>query len=172
MDIGTVNFEDLFDFSPEPHDRDNDASRGSLAERERETYRLNGEWPPHQQGQARGNPSQTGDNEMIVKQLWEELPDAEAAELSRSLENRRGRKGSRSGDVRVKLERSRQSARECRARKKLRYQYLDDSIAERERANDKLRNELVMYVAWCRELDMGRIPEGFDDFMQGGGEKK
>merc|ERR1712032_1160290 len=31
-----------------------------------------------------------------------------------------------------KLEKSRQSARECRARKKLRYQYLDDMILERE----------------------------------------
>ena len=172
MDMGTVNFEDLFDFSPEPHDRDHDASRGSLAERERETYRLNGEWPEHQQGQARGTPNQGGDNEMMVKQLWEELPDAEVGEMSRSLENRRGRKGSRSGDVKVKLERSRQSARECRARKKLRYQYLDDMMAERERANDKLRNELVMYVAWCKELDMGRIPEGFDDFMKNGMESK
>ena len=88
--------------------------------------------------------------------------------MCRSLENRRARKGLRNGDVRVKLERSRQSARECRARKKLRYQYLDETIADREKANDKLRNELVMYVAWCRELDMGRIPEGFDGFMKGG----
>ena len=38
-----------------------------------------------------------------------------------------------------KLEKSRQSARECRARKKLRYQYLDDLILERERANERLR---------------------------------
>merc|ERR1712110_1274740 len=37
-----------------------------------------------------------------------------------------------------KLEKSRQSARECRARKKLRYQYLDDMILEREKANDAL----------------------------------
>ncbi len=42
-------------------------------------------------------------------------------------------------DMKTKLERSRQSARECRARKKLRYQYLDDILLERERANLKLR---------------------------------
>ena len=174
MDIGTVNFEDLFDFSPEPHDREHDASKGSMGERERETYRLNGEWTEQQQGQSQNTPNQSHgtDNEMMVRQLWEELPDAEVGEMSRSLENRRARKGLRNGDVRVKLERSRQSARECRARKKLRYQYLDDSIAEREKANDKLRNELVMYVAWCRELDMGRIPEGFDAFMKGGMDSK
>ena len=174
MDIGTVNFEDLFDFSPEPHDREHDASKGSMGERERETYRLNGEWTEQQQGQSQNTPNQSHgtDNEMMVRQLWEELPDAEVGEMSRSLENRRARKGLRNGDVRVKLERSRQSARECRARKKLRYQYLDDSIAETEKANDKLRNELVMYVAWCRELDMGRIPEGFDGFMKGGMETK
>ena len=33
--------------------------------------------------------------------------------------------------MKSKLERSRQSARECRARKKLRYQYLDDLILVR-----------------------------------------
>ena len=174
MDIGTVNFEDLFDFSPEPHDREHDASKGSMGERERETHRLNGEWTEQQQGQSQNTPNQSygTDNEMMVRQLWEELPDAELGEMSRSLENRRARKGLRNGDVRVKLERSRQSARECRARKKLRYQYLDDSIAEREKANDKLRNELVMYVAWCRELDKGRIPEGFDGFVKGEMETK
>merc|ERR1711872_869065 len=71
-----------------------------------------------------------------------------------------------------KLEKSRQSARECRARKKLRYQYLDDMIAEREKANDLLRDELIMYVSWCKELDMGRIPEGFDRFMKGAMDSK
>jgi hypothetical protein len=44
-----------------------------------------------------------------------------------------------------KQERSRQSARECRARKKLRYQYLDEMILERERANIILREELLRY---------------------------
>merc|ERR1719318_961283 len=81
MDIGTVNFEDLFDFSPEPHDREHDASRGGVREREREreTYRLNGEWTEQQQGQSQNTPNQNHgtDNEMMVRQLWEELPDAE-----------------------------------------------------------------------------------------------
>merc|ERR1712061_171476 len=58
-----------------------------------------------------------------------------------------------------KLEKSRQSARECRARKKLRYQYLDDMILEREKANDALREELTKYVGWCQMLDQSQVPE-------------
>lgn len=45
-------------------------------------------------------------------------------------------------DVKAKLERSRQSARECRARKKLRYQYLEDLVRKRENANNTLNAEL------------------------------
>lgn len=41
-------------------------------------------------------------------------------------------------------ERSRQSARECRARKKLRYQYLEELVADREKAVIALRKELEM----------------------------
>jgi hypothetical protein len=59
---------------------------------------------------------------------------------------KRGRKpGRKSGDkvdMKAKLERSRQSARECRARKKLRYQYLEELVADREKAVFALRKEL------------------------------
>merc|ERR1712045_167087 len=58
-----------------------------------------------------------------------------------------------------KLEKSRQSARECRARKKLRYQYLDDLILERERANERLLGEMNKFVTWCAMLDQNNVPE-------------
>lgn len=61
--------------------------------------------------------------------------------------------------MRVKLERSRQSARECRARKKLRYQYLEELVRTREQANLWLRAEMERYVHWSREMDEGRVPE-------------
>merc|ERR1712226_432115 len=64
-----------------------------------------------------------------------------------------------------KLEKSRQSARECRARKKLRYQYLDDMILEREKANDALREELAKYVGWCQMLDQSQVPDGLQELL-------
>jgi len=64
-----------------------------------------------------------------------------------------------------KLEKSRQSARECRARKKLRYQYLDDLILERERANERLRGEMTKFVSWCNMLDQNAVPEGMQEFL-------
>ncbi|XP_023240621.1 cAMP-responsive element-binding protein-like 2 [Centruroides sculpturatus] len=88
-----------------------------------------------------------------------ESPDRE----DRKDNGRKGRKPGRKSakvDMKAKLERSRQSARECRARKKLRYQYLEELVANRERAVLLLRKELEMYRQWCRELDEGRIPEG------------
>lgn len=48
----------------------------------------------------------------------------------------------KTSDIRAKLERSRQSARECRARKKLRYQYLEDLVCKRENNNLKLKKEI------------------------------
>lgn len=77
-------------------------------------------------------------------------------------EGRKGRKPGRKSvkiDMKAKLERSRQSARECRARKKIRYQYLDELVADREKAVLQLRKELEMYTQWARALDEGYVPE-------------
>lgn len=59
---------------------------------------------------------------------------------------KRGRKPAKI-DLKAKLERSRQSARECRARKKLRYQYLEELVSSKERAICALREELEMVNA-------------------------
>lgn len=61
--------------------------------------------------------------------------------------------------MRAKLERSRQSARECRARKKLRYQYLEELVADREKAVLVLRNEVEVYRQYFQQMDQGNIPE-------------
>ncbi|XP_067124008.1 cAMP-responsive element-binding protein-like 2 [Centruroides vittatus] len=96
----------------------------------------------------------------FVRTAWlRESPDRE----DRKGNGRKGRKPGRKSakvDMKAKPERSRRSARECRARKKLRYQYLEELVANRERAVLLLRKELEMYRQWCRELDEGRIPEG------------
>lgn len=190
MDLGTVNFDDLFDFSPEPPNTvEGRADEGDMRdnyERERETARLNGDWSGQRhptvrtitavggaQSQNVRSDSNLGGEKggMVRQQLLEELPEGQNGSLESLTVSKgrgRGRSGGRggAGDVRVRLERSRQSARECRARKKLRYQYLDDMIAERENANEKLRNEIMLMVGWCQELDMGRLPEGFQEFIK------
>lgn len=83
-----------------------------------------------------------------------------APEVVKSKRGRKPGQKSAKSDMKSKLERSRQSARECRARKKLRYQYLDDLILEREKANMLLRQELQLYLKWCHEMDSGHMPEG------------
>lgn len=95
----------------------------------------------------------------------DEFPAQEAAldtEGSKREGTKRGRKPGRKAksDMKAKLERSRQSARECRARKKLRYQYLEELVANREKAVIALHRELEQYRAWAKEIDEGKIPEG------------
>ena len=47
-----------------------------------------------------------------------------------------------------------------------RYQYLDDTLLEREKANIKLKDELLVYQKWCHELDKGRIPDGLQEMLK------
>ncbi|CAF1208591.1 unnamed protein product, partial [Didymodactylos carnosus] len=54
---------------------------------------------------------------------------------------KRGRKAVKT-DSNTKLEKSRQSARECRHRKKLRYEYLEELVSDREKAIYLLQREL------------------------------
>ncbi|KAK5645000.1 hypothetical protein RI129_006300 [Pyrocoelia pectoralis] len=77
-----------------------------------------------------------------------------------------GRKSTEKVDMRVKLERSRQSARECRARKKLRYQYLEELVADREKAILILKNELEKIQLWAQEIDAGRMPDGIQELLE------
>ncbi|OCT86153.1 hypothetical protein XELAEV_18019847mg [Xenopus laevis] len=79
---------------------------------------------------------------------------------------KRGRKPAKI-DLKAKLERSRQSARECRARKKLRYQYLEELVSSRERAICALQEELEMYKQWCAAMDQGKIPSEIKALLSG-----
>eukprot|EP00795_Rhopilema_esculentum_P008076 gene8076-13992_t len=58
-------------------------------------------------------------------------------------------------DVEARLQRSRQSARECRARKKMRYKSLEDMIANKEAENLKLRKELEDCLELCKAAKSG-----------------
>jgi len=78
---------------------------------------------------------------------------------------KRGRKPSKV-DVKVKLERSRQSARECRARKKLRYQYLEELVSSREKAIYALREELEQIKKHSQDIDEGKTPRGIAQILK------
>ena len=67
---------------------------------------------------------------------------------------KRGRKPMKS-DSSTRLEKSRESARQCRHRKKLRYEYLEELVNDREKAILQLQQELERLRAMCRQLDQG-----------------
>lgn len=98
---------------------------------------------------------------MEVDDLHSQEPELEM-EGSKREGTKRGRKPGRKAksDMKAKLERSRQSARECRARKKLRYQYLEELVANREKAVFALHRELDQYRQWAKDIDEGKVPEG------------
>lgn len=70
------------------------------------------------------------------------LPTSVVSEFAMPANTEKRSRHSSSAAVRAKLDRSRHSARECRARKKLRYQYMEELIASREQAVYALRDEL------------------------------
>merc|ERR1712223_64497 len=161
--VGTVNFEDLFDFSPEPLDSPLENSSAEKLDDQEDYDQFN-----HLINQ--GVVVESGSNRSQSSQL--SSPPATGSygvspqeSTGKAKRGRKPNKGSRA-DMKTKLERSRESARECRARKKLRYQYLDDLLLEREKANLKLREELMTYQKWCHELDKGRIPDGLQEMLK------
>lgn len=72
---------------------------------------------------------------------------------------KRGRKPGTKQDGVTKLERSRMSARECRVRKKLRYEYLEELVQDREKAIATLQHELELYRKVCEQIDSGQISD-------------
>ncbi|MCL4139461.1 UNVERIFIED_CONTAM: hypothetical protein GTU68_066017 [Idotea baltica] len=74
--------------------------------------------------------------------------------------------------MKIKLERSRQSARECRARKKLRYQYLEEQVAHREKAVFMLHRELEQSTTRAKEFDERKMPDGMASFTKKKREKR
>lgn len=84
----------------------------------------------------------------------------------------RGMKGGLKTVLIFFTERSRQSARECRARKKLRYQYLEEIISETERAIGALRREFDYFRLWAKEMDEGKIPQQLVEYRRAYMERK
>ena len=71
---------------------------------------------------------------------------------------KRGRKPMKS-DSNTRLEKSRESARQCRHTKKLRYEYLEELVSDREKAILQLQHELERIRSICRQIDHGEINE-------------
>ncbi|CAF2838886.1 unnamed protein product [Rotaria sp. Silwood2] len=66
--------------------------------------------------------------------------------------DKRGRKPMKV-DSNTQLEKSRESTRQCRRRKKLRYEYLEELVIDREKAIIKLHEELQRLRSVCQQID-------------------
>ena len=93
---------------------------------------------------------QTRQQDSLSKLIYFKLQLSKSSSAKKP--GKRGRKPAKI-DTKAKLERSRQSARECRARKKLRYQYLEELVASREKAITQLRSELDLVSKVCLNAD-------------------
>ncbi|CAF2423207.1 unnamed protein product [Rotaria sp. Silwood2] len=69
---------------------------------------------------------------------------------------KRGRKPMKS-DSNTRLEKSRESARQCRHRKKLRYEYLEELVTDREKAIVQLQQELERLRTICQYVDQNGL---------------
>lgn len=69
-------------------------------------------------------------------------------------------------DTAERIEHSRQNARDCRARKKLRYQYAEELVESREKAVKALQQELAMLKQCCVTLDGGQLTEECVSFVR------
>lgn len=69
---------------------------------------------------------------------------------------KRGRKPMKS-DSNTRLEKSRESARQCRHRKKLRYEYLEELVTDREKAILQLQQELERLRTICQYIDQNGV---------------
>jgi hypothetical protein len=171
--VGTVNFEDLFDFSPEPLSPEDSSNKLDLSQISSDQLTELISKSAGVESTQSNRSQETGSH--LSSPLTDPYgisprdPPLIGGSLPLPTKAKRGRKPNQrslKSDMKTKLERSRQSARECRARKKLRYQYLDDTLLEREKANIKLKDELLVYQKWCHELDKGRIPDGLQEMLK------
>lgn len=99
--------------------------------------------------------SSSSTNKQTPQQSKQQQDESNSPKMSKK-RNKITKKSSKL-DAKSKLEKSRQSARECRARKKLRYQYLEDLVTNREKAVVKLREELSMFCELSKQIDSGSI---------------
>ncbi|XP_037691046.1 cAMP-responsive element-binding protein-like 2 [Choloepus didactylus] len=119
---------------------------------------------PLRRGQAR--PAEAGEAGGGSAGLTAELIDGKMVGGKVKKPGKRGREPAKI-DLKAKLERSQQSARECRARKKLRYQYLEELVLSRERAICAVREELEMYRQWCMAMHQGKTPAEIKSLLAG-----